>query len=971
MSTTAKPVSKSKINKLPENKAKRHIYANANAGNSGGPVVDVKAWKAAQKAAASGKGDEEKSSDRDRDPRATSKGTELAAACDASAKEALAAVNKSDKKGEVVKGFVNHIVASDASKSGTKMKESSGSSSSLSEAGEAKLAAAAPKNFYAEKTPRMLLQEFCSKQKLNRPNLCSMEEKGGGGFKGKFILHSKEKSGEKEIRITKESYATPEEALEWASVMGLFVVAGDRRMDLLLPTAYRGFWKVLEEEDVIRKKELEAAAARSEARQRREAREKREEDDIQKLYMSEDLRRCVEDAIKLLGDIELPPPKCVNQEEASAVSDQLTSMGFSSAYVRRAVSAVGGDLDRALDWLCIHVPENELPRSFAPKEDMPFQVVNFQKPPEPPVQDLASGQKMQQSAVVSASASSDRLEVGAARVLAAMGFPESDAAAALAVADGDGQAALWRLLAGAGGCNEAVLTDAAVEEEEALQAIYADDFSAHDPAPSPVGGCGREWRVRLPAGGWVLHVWPGPTYPLGLPARVAVSRQDAAAAAVSVAVGMWVVRRLHAAAERCVGDAAVHSLVEALSDAVGGEGAAAALTTEVAAAISALTMGTGGDENGDQAADDGGGSGDEDGCSDAPTAGGSWGATPPPSAATSDAGRARVRGAGGGARAGSVAELAAESARLKEAAERRKSDADWRAMQAERARLPAHKERERVVAAVRASPVVVVSGETGCGKTTQARAPLAAGRCCVVVMRRGAGSVVVAFLMVHMKRGGGASEHAACGGLGGRRAGAAVYPRRLRGAGRGRDVPPHLHAAPPQLGRGRGGARGRRAVRGRGRHRRLPHPARGPRVGGDAAVLLHDGGAAAAAARRPGPARRVARRGGRGPARRPARTAPSHPSLSRQPSATPPLHPSVTLVPFVCPLHLPACFSVAPIRFIYPLHPSVSTLVRFLCRWTDPFCLSRFIVSVARIRVNHGDARGRCTSGASTATSSS
>jgi HrpA-like RNA helicase len=44
-------------------------------------------------------------------------------------------------------------------------------------------------------------------------------------------------------------------------------------------------------------------------------------------------------------------------------------------------------------------------------------------------------------------------------------------------------------------------------------------------------------------------------------------------------------------------------------------------------------------------------------------------------------------------------------------------------MQADRARLPAHAERARVVEAVRSSPVVVVSGETGCGKTTQVDPP--------------------------------------------------------------------------------------------------------------------------------------------------------------------------------------------------------------------------------------------------------
>jgi hypothetical protein len=108
------------------------------AGNSGGPVVDVKAWKAAQKAAAAGAGNpDEEESKAERQKRFATTGA--AAACEASAKQALSAVTKSDKKNEVVKGFVNTIAAQAKDKTA---EEASGP------------LAAVPKGQYFEKTPR-------------------------------------------------------------------------------------------------------------------------------------------------------------------------------------------------------------------------------------------------------------------------------------------------------------------------------------------------------------------------------------------------------------------------------------------------------------------------------------------------------------------------------------------------------------------------------------------------------------------------------------------------------------------------------------------------------------------------------------------------------------------------------------------------------------------------------------------------
>ena len=61
----------------------------------------------------------------------------------------------------------------------------------------------------------------------------------------------------------------------------------------------------------------------------------------------------------------------------------------------------------------------------------------------------------------------------------------------------------------------------------------------------------------------------------------------------------------------------------------------------------------------------------------------------------------------------------AVSRRCREEYETRQRSADYQAMQAKRARLPAWAARERVVAAIEGHAVTVVTGQTGCGKSTQ------------------------------------------------------------------------------------------------------------------------------------------------------------------------------------------------------------------------------------------------------------
>lgn len=265
---------------------------------------------------------------------------------------------------------------------------------------------------YPVKMPKNLLHEWCQKNKKPTPRFKHVEVEGG--FNCRVVLPDPKKS-EADVILwyNKNPAPTSQEAQHRASVMALFHVMGDRRLDRILPYEYRGQWVELEKYAEMKRSSAKPTVSKPRSRLTQE---------LQSVYMSENNRQLVEglliDKTKIensaknetlafifpdistsqameSGKKAIESKGCLHNNDGwrinnaglvnvepeifndvlektsnTRVKDQITSdlihMGFKDHYVNAAVLE-SNELSAALDWLMLHVPENQLPFKFAPK----------------------------------------------------------------------------------------------------------------------------------------------------------------------------------------------------------------------------------------------------------------------------------------------------------------------------------------------------------------------------------------------------------------------------------------------------------------------------------------------------------------------------------------------------------------------------------------------------------------------------
>ncbi|KAI9373677.1 P-loop containing nucleoside triphosphate hydrolase protein [Aspergillus egyptiacus] len=349
------------------------------------------------------------------------------------------------------------------------------------------------------KLPVNLMSEHCQKHKWEKPEYTM--DKIGGGFISSVILRRVDPKTKETLTIpplrlpAAFKQPTALEARHYAATYALFHVCNKTNLHMMLPPAYKKLWKedfeklkaadlkkgdgwLYEADPFLAKKERDAAAAELQKKQKeREAAQAKSADgavtlglgpsshnkgakiwsSAPKVDLGNKIRREIEALIQE-HTIWNPYGVIIPESERGPMVDELTSLGFRKSHVEEAIAACK-DKEEVLEWLLIYVPEDDLPPWCLPEK---------------------------YSAGVSL-ASDDLARESKLKRLASTGYPMDLCARTLDSHRGDELAAaeaLQRTLVHGNASGDSVsseMEDAWAEEQETLEAIFGERYSARSP----------------------------------------------------------------------------------------------------------------------------------------------------------------------------------------------------------------------------------------------------------------------------------------------------------------------------------------------------------------------------------------------------------------------------------------------------------------------------------------------------------
>lgn len=256
-------------------------------------------------------------------------------------------------------------------------------------------------NSWTGKLPQTLLNEHCQKQKWNRPDFSTrkMPEASGGGHRSAVKLSKTDPKTKETITLPAfhlaDSHAhladqpTVLEARHFAATYALFRVSSMNNIHMMLPPFYRDLWKgefaQSKAADVADNKawkyDADPFAADAKRHEIQASVEKRKSDREKadakqasaivlphrsrawaravKVEMGQQIRNDVE-ALVRNNAIWNPYELSLSKSERDAIIAELDRLGFRPSHVQEAVMYCK-DREETLEWLLIHVPEDDLP----------------------------------------------------------------------------------------------------------------------------------------------------------------------------------------------------------------------------------------------------------------------------------------------------------------------------------------------------------------------------------------------------------------------------------------------------------------------------------------------------------------------------------------------------------------------------------------------------------------------------------
>ncbi|ETW01339.1 hypothetical protein H310_06897 [Aphanomyces invadans] len=264
-----------------------------------------------------------------------------------------------------------------------------------------------------QRTPVQLLHEYCRNVKRQPPRYHDVHTDSDHVFRVRCVLPDAKTKDKDLIFCPAQSVDTTlDDAKHCAALLALLYLEPTRPHERKLPDPYRDMWLVLQDEQkqpatkpAKRTNALSVAPApaptadeadsaqgkvvvltsdrafaskaeysqsklseREERNRRQRARENRERANIPvQVFMSQKARELVE---SVLDDVDKSLERVGhdNPERLAEIQATLTSMAFKPMHIQAVLDQCPDLTDdtAVLDWLCLHVPENELPKGFNP-----------------------------------------------------------------------------------------------------------------------------------------------------------------------------------------------------------------------------------------------------------------------------------------------------------------------------------------------------------------------------------------------------------------------------------------------------------------------------------------------------------------------------------------------------------------------------------------------------------------------------
>ena len=362
--------------------------------------------------------------------------------------------------------------------------------------------------YYSGKSPKMLLHEWCLKEKIPRPKYKPISGESEGSWRCRVVLPHPKRADKDTILFLKESVPSEEDAMQRAAVVALHHLAGDRSLERVLPADYRDQWRTLAEQAHAREMAMASSARRKEAQAARAAAAAKRRGPAT-VYMTEDKRQLLsnilQDARAETGEYRDAACCPEGSEGREIVVQELEALGFKRDDAQRALDAIPmfENVSSALDWLCLHLPESSLPARFAPgAAGKPISVLSKAFKPEDDDWNINDGVP---EAVIE---------------LSKYGYPPLWCKEALKDTNGDIPAALPCLYSKLSGRIRPVsegMNDEWLEEKAVLQAIYEEDVSF----PSPHWVIVKQ-MVKGVGSALYIEVMVGDDYPSAPPVFIGV-----------------------------------------------------------------------------------------------------------------------------------------------------------------------------------------------------------------------------------------------------------------------------------------------------------------------------------------------------------------------------------------------------------------------------------------------------------------